>query len=393
MYGVIVGIAVAIILVLCLLVFVLPPALYLDPSYVEKGIDLNVNSYFFRPGEKVAIDILRVDDNQLIKKNEYIANSIGILTFKFSSSDLDKGDYKLILHSGRGEISRSFTVRVPDIISVPLPPGLPVPSKLLQIEPVRGLPGTVFKITAKSLRPLTMVTVKVVACVNSVCTENRTVYIRKGEQESTDANGSLVTLITADNKWAEYNYVSIDDGRTMLAGYIPIKPPLICSCEGTTECGQEGCCAPKFTLASLSGNSITLCNEYNKGLSPQPVIWINFWNTSCPGCAEYMKIIQRIKDNWNKGEMKVFSINVGEDPSIVSNFLIDRGYSFYGDSDYPVLFDVDKSVKGRYQPGGDPPHYFIDQKGIIRKVKFGYGSIKSDGEVRAIVDEIIRRSK
>ena len=40
---------------------------------------------------------------------------------------------------------------------------------------------------------------------------------------------------------------------------------------------------------------------------------------------------------------------------------------------------------------GDPNHYFIDQKGMIRVAKFGYGSIETEEEVRAIVDDMIRR--
>ena len=101
-----------------------------------------------------------------------------------------------------------------------------------------------------------------------------------------------------------------------------------------------------------------------------------------------MKIIQHIKDTWPEGKLKVFTINAGEDPATVSKFLSDRGYNFYNDPNYPILFDVDRSVKGSYQPGGDPPHYFLDHNGIIRLAKYGYKSISTEPEVQAIVQDI-----
>lgn len=276
---------------------------------------------------------------------------------------------------------------LPGNIVTPPPVG-PNPNGSLLIEPSSGLSGTRFKVTAKSLKPHLVVTVKAVYCLNDMCTDNKTVYIRKGEDTYTDPDGTLVSWIETDSKWeGGLYYISVDDYSTTQSGYFNITDP-ICSCLGLHECGTVGCCAPNFQLSSLSGNSVTLCYEYGNGLPPQPVIWVNFWNTSCPGCTEYMKIIQHIKDTWHTGELKVFSINSGEDPTIVTKFLNDRGYTFYNDPNYPVLFDIDRSVKGRYQPQGDPCHYFVDQKGLIRVAKFGYRSIATEDEVVAILHDI-----
>jgi thiol-disulfide isomerase/thioredoxin len=235
--------------------------------------------------------------------------------------------------------------------------------------------------------------VKIVGCNNDVCTDNKTVLILGGPEQAvnTDANGTLVLKVTPDNRWSEYNYVTVDDGLNVDIGYVHVMIPPRCSCANISGPGLVYQCAPNFSLAALSGDPVTLCDKYNKGLSPMPVIWVNFWNSSCPGCNEYMKIIQHIRDTWSKGELMVLTINVGEDPTTVSKYLIDRGFSFYGDKDYPVLFDTDKSIKEKYHPSGDPCHYFIDQKGIIRVAKFGYGSISTEQEVRATIDEIIGR--
>jgi len=391
MYGIIIGIAVVIIAILILLVLViLPPAVFLNPPSAEVGAYFNVNAFFFTPGEIVTVSIVHTSDNQTIDTDAHAVNAVGVLSFSFISSNFSAGDYRFVINSSRGNIIRVFTLlaRGNKGQVVPEDSGITGPNNNLIIEPFSGSPGMTIKITATSLKPDCRVTVKVINCLNDICTDNKTVYIRHGEQEFTNGSGTLVDYLETDNNWQGNNYISVDDGLTTISGNLFIQISPTCSCEGLNECGQDGCCAPNFKLASLSGDSVTLCNEYENGLLPQPVIWINFWNSSCPGCTEYMKIIQHIKDTWNKGVLKVFTINAGEDPATVTKFLSDRGYSFYNDPDYPVLFDTDRTVKGRYQPGGDPPHYFLDNKGVIRKTKIGYRSISTEDEVRAIVQEI-----
>lgn len=395
MHSVAIIIAAVIVTALILLIFViLPPNISLDPPTADIGTDFYVTAYFLKPSETVFVNVIYDAENRTVQSQQYKVNPFGVLSFSILTPDFDAGEYKLVIISSRGEYVRNFKVSERFSIKQPnVPMYLPQPSGDILIEPIEGKPGTTFKITAKSLRPHTIVTVKAECCLNKVCTDNKTLYIRKGEQEMTNADGKLITLISTDNSWPDgYSYyVSVADYRNTVSGYFNIGSYPLCSCTGLYECGYRGCCAPNFTLPSLSGEAVTLCHEYNVGLAPVPVIWINFWNTSCPGCAEYMKIIQHIKDTWNTGELKIYSINCGEDPVTVAKFLTDRGYNFFNDSSYPVLFDVDKSVKGRYQPSGDPPHYFIDQKGIIRVVKFGYRSINTEEEVRAIVSEIIGR--
>lgn len=262
----------------------------------------------------------------------------------------------------------------------------------LLIEPTTGKAGTKFKITARSLRPHQMVTIKAVYCMNEVCTENKTTYIRKGEDEYTSADGTLVSWIQTDNTWEGGSYnISVGDDYIVSSGHIEID---LHRMYGLGACGKIGCCAPDFDLRSLSGGTVTLPPEYESGLSARSVVWINFWNTACPGCIDYMKIIQHIKDDWRKGDLKIFSINSGvypgEDPTKVTKFLNDRGYNFYKDPDYPVLIESNSygGLKDRYQTKGDPSHYFIDTKGIIRMTKFGYRSINSEDQVREIIDAI-----
>jgi thiol-disulfide isomerase/thioredoxin/TM2 domain-containing membrane protein YozV len=145
-------------------------------------------------------------------------------------------------------------------------------------------------------------------------------------------------------------------------------------------CGDTDCRPPDINLRSLSGRGVCLWAEFG---TP---IWVNFWNTSCPGCSEYMGIIQRMSKSWAPGKIKVISVNAGEDENTVRKFLRDRGYDFYANTNYPVLLGT-TGIKDQYRPKGDPPHYFLDRHGIIRVTKFGFRAISTEEEVR----EILRR--
>jgi hypothetical protein len=298
MRGLTIVIAAAIIAGLILLVFViLPPVIYLDPPAADVGTDFNVTAFLFKPSEKVSVKIVNAADNQLVGNNDYNVNPFGVLTFIIATPDFSAGEYKCVISSSRGEFIRNFIVR--EIISTTppdQPPDVTASSGNLKIEPMSGKPGTSFIITAKSLRPHTMVTVKVVCCLNNACTDSKVQYIRKGEQEFTNAEGTLVTIIPTDNQWegGHYYQVTVSDYLKTVYKSFYLEALPLCSCQGLYECGYKVCCAPNFTLPSLTGGSVTLCNEYNNALSPLPIIWINFWNTSCPGCAEYMKIIQHM---------------------------------------------------------------------------------------------------
>ena len=390
-----IAIIAAIITFLIVVIFiVIPPTIWLDPPTGEIGTDLKVTAFFFKPTEKVVVTIRNSDEDRTIGLYDYSVSPVGILSFSIITPNYIAGHYKFIISSSRGQYDREFRLNEKINVNQPnLPTYLPKPSGNMIIEPEEGKPGTTFKVTAKSLKPHTMVTVKAEACLNAVCTENKTLYVRKSEQEFTDAEGKITVAIQTDRSWPSgcRYYVSVTDYKDSVSGYFNLQLLPICDCKGRYECGYRGCCSPNYSLPSLTGETITLCNEYNLGLSPVPVIWINFWNTSCPGCAEYMKIIQHIKETWNVGKLKVFTVNCGEDPTTVSTFLANRSYNFFNNTNYPVLFDVDRSVKIRYQPKGDPAHYFIDQKGIIQVVKYGYGSISTESEVTAIVDDIIRQ--
>ena len=95
MYGMLIGIAVAIIAVVLLMAFVLPPTVSVDPPSVDKGTDIKINGFLFAPGEKITATILRASDNQPIGNYDYAANTFGILSDNLSTSTFDVGEYKV----------------------------------------------------------------------------------------------------------------------------------------------------------------------------------------------------------------------------------------------------------------------------------------------------------
>ena len=252
MYGVIIGIAIVIIAILILLVLViLPPAIFLNPPSAEIGTDFNVNAFFFTPGEIVTVSIIRIADNQTNPIGAQAVNAIGILAFSFPSSKLSEGDYSLVINSSRGNIVRNFTLAQGNTSPWDNETEHPRPNNGpgIRIEPPYGSPGTTIKVTATKLTPMRRVTVKAINCLNNICTDNKTVYIR---QEQTDGSGTLVTYLDTDNNWKGNNYISVDDGLTTISGNLFIQMSTICPCNAP-GCGQVGCCPPNFTLASLSG--------------------------------------------------------------------------------------------------------------------------------------------
>jgi thiol-disulfide isomerase/thioredoxin len=263
----------------------------------------------------------------------------------------------------------------------------------IEVDPQTVALGTQtnIKITCFTLLPRKIVNIKIVLCRNDSCTDNRVVYVAEGENQFTNSDGELVVDVQSLPKWESGNYVvTVTDGLKTLTGNFAVIDPGVPTCRNPKfeQCHEIGCCVPNFNLKSLSGSGKWF-DLYSELGTP---IWINFWNTSCPGCMEYMSIIQDISKTWPPGKLKIFSLNCGEDPVVVNNFLRDRGYTFFlsskEDINFPVLLDTNSLTKQVYHPGGDPAHYFIDRDGILRVKKFGYRSISTKEEVNAIVGQL-----
>ncbi len=112
--------------------------------------------------------------------------------------------------------------------------------------------------------------------------------------------------------------------------------------------------APDFQLPNLDGQIISLSD-----LRGKPVL-INFWATWCPPCREEMPYLQQIYDEWSSKGLVLLTIDIGETPAQIKEFMQNNNLSL------PVLLDATKSVAQRYNITGIPTTFLIDKNGVIR---------------------------
>ena len=138
-----------------------------------------------------------------------------------------------------------------------------------------------------------------------------------------------------------------------------------CSPTPAPEIGKK---APDFELTNLEGPPISLSH-----LRGQPVL-LNFWATWCGPCSYEMPFIQEIYDEWSGKGLVVLSIDIGETPSRVRDFIQSGNFSF------PVLLDTNQEVALEYNIRGIPATFLIDRDGIIQGIKVGAFSSKEEIE-------------
>ena len=121
---------------------------------------------------------------------------------------------------------------------------------------------------------------------------------------------------------------------------------------------QVGLQAPDFELTDLDGGQVRLSD-----LRGRPVI-LNFWATWCPPCRAEMPEIQAFHER-HPGQVTVLGINLQESPAVVKEFVEANGY------DWTMLLDSDGSEKSRFRVRVIPTSYFLDARGVIRRIYYG----------------------
>lgn len=137
----------------------------------------------------------------------------------------------------------------------------------------------------------------------------------------------------------------------------PVKEPMF----------KEPSLAPDFELQDIRQDIITLSSYKDK----QPVV-LFFWTTWSPFCQKELKVLNDMYAGLVKDGLEVLSINVGELPDTVDNFI--RSYNLA----YQVLLDKDTYVSRIYKATGVPVYVLIDKKGYIvfKDNYFPYGKYR-----------------
>lgn len=141
------------------------------------------------------------------------------------------------------------------------------------------------------------------------------------------------------------------------------------------EIGPEiGKRAPDFTLSTIDGKQMSLSQFRGK------IVMVNFWQSSCPACAEEAPYIQAVFNGWPNDKLEILAVSVEERAIFVQTFLNSKGLTF------PALLDSDGAVSGTYQVPSFPTTFFIDADGIIKEIKSG--SFKSQFEIETMLKSL-----
>jgi cytochrome c biogenesis protein CcmG/thiol:disulfide interchange protein DsbE len=117
--------------------------------------------------------------------------------------------------------------------------------------------------------------------------------------------------------------------------------------------------APDFSLSGLDGKPTTLA-----GLRGETVI-LNFWATWCDPCREELPLLDRLARTY-AGSLTVVAVETGEPAAEVRAFTEALGLGWIR-----VLTDPAGQVGDLYLVRGLPTTFFIDETGMIRRIRIG----------------------
>jgi peroxiredoxin len=144
---------------------------------------------------------------------------------------------------------------------------------------------------------------------------------------------------------------------------------------GNIKMGQP---APDFTLQDLADKSVALSSFRGK-----KVVLVDFWATWCGPCRESMPSLQKLADKYQDHGLEILSLNQGEAPEPVHDFIQKEKYTFH------VLLDNKGEVgPGKYGVHGIPTMVLIDKNGVVQWIRVGYSG-QEDG-LEALVDRLTK---
>jgi thiol-disulfide isomerase/thioredoxin len=111
--------------------------------------------------------------------------------------------------------------------------------------------------------------------------------------------------------------------------------------------------APEFEATTLAGQTVRL-SDY-KGT----IVALSFWATWCEPCKAEMPELQKTSQRYPVDKVRILAVNAGETKTVIESYLKDLEFT------YPVLLDLDQSIRDRYRVPVLPVTVWIDAKGIV----------------------------
>jgi cytochrome c biogenesis protein CcmG/thiol:disulfide interchange protein DsbE len=131
--------------------------------------------------------------------------------------------------------------------------------------------------------------------------------------------------------------------------------------------------APAFSLDSVNGKGkIAMA-----GLSGKVII-VDFWATWCDPCKKSFPKLQDLNVKYKASGLNIIGLSEDDERAGIKDF-----GTTYG-AEFPLVWDGDKAVAGKWNPGSMPATFIVDRKGVVRFIHRGY----HDGEEVEIEKEV-----
>lgn len=118
--------------------------------------------------------------------------------------------------------------------------------------------------------------------------------------------------------------------------------------------------APELTLNLLGGGKLDTVASRGK-----EIVILDFWATWCGPCRIAMPILDKVASKFKDDDVRLYAVNLGEEPAYIRSFLDDLGLGL------TVALDVDGSAGKEYKVDGIPQTVIIDRSGDVRYVHVG----------------------
>jgi len=117
---------------------------------------------------------------------------------------------------------------------------------------------------------------------------------------------------------------------------------------------------PDFVTSTLDGKSFSMMDWLQR--PDHKVLILAFFATWCEHCAEDLKFVQRLQDQYADQGLRVFCVFTGSPSRIKAAKEYLEGLKI----ELPVLLDHKRVITKRYQVAGFPCIFAIDREGSLR---------------------------
>jgi peroxiredoxin len=119
--------------------------------------------------------------------------------------------------------------------------------------------------------------------------------------------------------------------------------PAVAADTTSLELAAVGTNAPAFTVATLSGDSVTV-----GGTKRQPVTLVNLWSTTCGPCIAEFPDLQQLHDTYGPRGLRVVAVSTDAMDAKVHAFIMRTGSTFVIGRDpadsLPRKYDVTRAL-------------------------------------------------